>query len=166
MRNVRAANEVLGQLRIDRSISGLANISLLRLRSRSAAGLVASVNAGQQVADSHSRPVGALNKQDIAKLHFRFHSVTAERHPVRRAGIATKRAVELRGVDQDINPTVKGGAVHLGEQPLSEVIDCNHAQELSTIGDEQVAYPAELPAKTCLPGVNWPVFEPWWPDLK
>jgi len=36
--------------------------------------------ARQQVADSHSGPVGALNKQDIAKLHFRFHGFTAERH--------------------------------------------------------------------------------------
>jgi hypothetical protein len=122
--------------------------------------MVASVNAGQQVADRHSRPVGALDKQDIAKLHFGFHSVAAERHPVRRAGIATQRAVKLRGVDQDINPTVKGGAVHLGKQPLSEVIDCNHAQGLSTIGDEQVAYPVELRAKNCLPGVKPACFRP------
>jgi hypothetical protein len=46
--------------------------------------------AGQQVADSHSGPIGALNKQDIAKLHFRFHGVTAERYPMRSAGIATE----------------------------------------------------------------------------
>jgi hypothetical protein len=49
-----------------------------------------SVGAGQQVADGHSSAVAALNKQGVAKFDFRFHGVTAERHPVRRARIATE----------------------------------------------------------------------------
>jgi hypothetical protein len=50
----------------------------------------ASASARQQVSDGHSRPAGAVKKQRITGLHFGLHGVAANRHPMRRARIATE----------------------------------------------------------------------------
>jgi hypothetical protein len=71
----------------------------------------ASVGAGQQITDCHPSTVGAVEKQRIAEFEFRLHGVAASWSTEITIGDS---ATELSGVDENVYPAARRGAVQLG----------------------------------------------------
>jgi hypothetical protein len=78
--------------------------------------------ARQIISNRHAGPVGPLHKQNISRLHFVLHGVAAARHPMVGPWIAAERAVQFPRRNEDVDRAMRGRAVHLSPQFLSEMI--------------------------------------------